>query len=63
MRTASQLCRDKPGLVSFRDVEGLGAPPEDDLDADTDEDASGRWWGIYNWSPFKSKKEKRLSLS
>ncbi|EJD35567.1 hypothetical protein AURDEDRAFT_147411 [Auricularia subglabra TFB-10046 SS5] len=57
-RTASQLCRNAPGLVSFKDVEGLGAPPDmdmDDLDADKEATPSkgGRWWDLYSWSPFR----------
>lgn len=57
-RTASQLCRNAPGLVSFKDVEGLGAPPDmdmDELDADKEATPSkgGRWWDLYSWSPFR----------
>ncbi|KZV79409.1 hypothetical protein EXIGLDRAFT_782411 [Exidia glandulosa HHB12029] len=57
VRTASAFCRNNPGLVSFRDVEGLGAPPDaDEEDSDAEEERRGRWWDLYSWSPFKGRR-------
>ena len=56
LRTASQLCRTAPGLVSFRDVEGLGAPNHFyDADDDDEEHEHGKGWlaSAWGWSPFK----------
>ncbi|EJD53528.1 hypothetical protein AURDEDRAFT_119299 [Auricularia subglabra TFB-10046 SS5] len=65
VRTASQLCRNAPGLVSFKDVEGLGAPPDmDDQDgADDTPSKGGRWWDLYSWSPFKRGSAEKPGVS
>ncbi|KAH7107883.1 hypothetical protein BKA62DRAFT_151038 [Auriculariales sp. MPI-PUGE-AT-0066] len=57
LRTASQLCRTAPGLVSFRDVEGLGAPNHFyDADDDEENEHNKGWLATaFGWSPFNKK--------
>ncbi|KZV82775.1 hypothetical protein EXIGLDRAFT_335105 [Exidia glandulosa HHB12029] len=64
VRTASAFCRNNPGLVSFRDVEGLGAPPDaDEEGSDAEEERRGRWWDLYSWSPFKGRRRPSAAES
>ncbi|KDQ55655.1 hypothetical protein JAAARDRAFT_59641 [Jaapia argillacea MUCL 33604] len=48
-QTASQLCRQMDGYVSFRNVEGLGVPPEEDLEEGEGRERRGlgRVWGWF----------------
>lgn len=65
VRTASQLCRTAPGLVSFRDVEGLGAPNHFyDADDDEDDEHNKGWLATaFGWSPFNKKNGAKGMIS